>query len=205
MTDPIDATDPNPTIPNDPADPTEPPGLSPTSRRTRRHIVDTAVETLARSQGASMSEIAKDAGVSRSTLHRHFADRAELIAAVDAECRRRFLGALKRAEIDRGTGLEALTRIALEIVDLGPVLSLIFADNALVDPDRWHDGDGMTGLISRGHRDNSIDPELPAAWIEVNLWAFLFGAWLALSTGAVGHREVPALLSRTLTGAFAPR
>ena len=107
------------------------------SRRTRRLIVDAAIETLGQSQSAKLGEIAEAAGVSRSTLHRQFADRDELLAAVDQECRRRFDLAGRRARVLDGTGLEALERLAQEYLQLGPVLSLIFADNALIDPDSW--------------------------------------------------------------------
>jgi AcrR family transcriptional regulator len=184
--------------------PTEPTELSPASRRTRRHIVDIAIESLAENRNASLGDIADAARVSRSTLHRHFSDRAELLTAIDDECRRRFGVAIARAEVQHGTGMEVLNRIAMEFLDLGPVLSLIFADNALVDPDSWGDGD-MTELVVRGHRDNTIDPELPTAWVETTLWVLLFGSWLSMSGGAVKRRDVPALLSRTLSGAFAPR
>lgn len=193
------------------ADPAPDRPRSAASRRTRRLIVDAAIETLGQQQSAALGEIADAAGVSRSTLHRQFVDRAALLGAVDAECRRRFDDASRRAQILTGTGLEAISRLAQEYLELGPVLSLIFADNALIDPDSWEaeeveadGGAGLATIIDRGHRDGSIDAGLPTPWIVTTLWVLLFGAWQVQSTGVARH-EVSALLARTVIGALGSR
>jgi serine phosphatase RsbU (regulator of sigma subunit)/DNA-binding transcriptional ArsR family regulator len=48
--------------------------------RNRRRILDAAGKLLVQSPNASIGEIATAAGVSRSTIYRHFADRAGLVA-----------------------------------------------------------------------------------------------------------------------------
>ncbi|MDQ3725948.1 MAG: TetR/AcrR family transcriptional regulator, partial [Actinomycetota bacterium] len=50
--------------------------------RNREQILDAAGKLLAQSPGASLGEIATAAGVSRSTIYRHFGDRAGLIEEV---------------------------------------------------------------------------------------------------------------------------
>jgi serine phosphatase RsbU (regulator of sigma subunit) len=52
------------------------------TRRTRRRIVDATRRLLEQSPAAPTADIAAAAGVSRSTLYRHFPGRAELVAAV---------------------------------------------------------------------------------------------------------------------------
>ena len=50
--------------------------------RNKERILEAAARLLERSPSSTLAEIAAAAGVSRSTLHRHFAGRKELLAAV---------------------------------------------------------------------------------------------------------------------------
>ena len=49
--------------------------------RTRKAILDAAMSVLAENPSAPLSEIAAAAEVGRSTVHRYFAERTELIKA----------------------------------------------------------------------------------------------------------------------------
>ncbi|MET1005855.1 MAG: TetR/AcrR family transcriptional regulator [Propionibacteriaceae bacterium] len=170
--------------------------------RTRRDIVQAAIECWSADSSASLGEVAQTAGVGRTTVNRYFSDRAQLIAAVDDECRQRFTAAVQRARPGEGTGMAALQRLCAEIVDLGEVLGLIFADNALVDPDTWQDDDpddepfGM--LAARGQSDGSIASDLPPEWVGTVVWTTLFAAWLTIKSSSHTRHEASLLLSRTL-------
>ena len=50
--------------------------------RTRRAIIDAAISVLAANPAAPLGDIAEAAGVGRSTLHRHFSERGDLMRAV---------------------------------------------------------------------------------------------------------------------------
>ncbi|SDE00509.1 TetR/AcrR family transcriptional regulator [Auraticoccus monumenti] len=176
---------------------------SPAATRTRRAIVEAAVACWSEDSSASLGEVAARAGVGRSTLNRHFAGREELVAAVDEVSRERLTAAIRAARPEEGTGLEALTRMAVALLEQEDVLGLVFADNALVDPDTWEDEPsqdphGVPALVARGHRDGTIDPGLPAEWVETVLWTSLFAAVLTLRGGTRTRHEVGALLARTL-------
>ncbi|WP_211234731.1 TetR/AcrR family transcriptional regulator [Glycomyces arizonensis] len=178
--------------------------MSPAARRTRRLIIEAGIAVLAERTSATLSEIAAAADVSRSTLHRHFADRNDLLAAIDAECRARFKRAEAAARLGEGSALDSLDRLAQEYLGLGLVLGLVFADNAPVDPDSWDDEDGDGGLavvIEGGQREGDIDPELSTEWVDVTFWTLLFGAWLSLQ-GGMSRRDVAFQLSRTVRKAF---
>ena len=169
--------------------------------RTRRDIVEAAIEAWANDNAASLGQVAEAAGVGRTTVNRYFSDRAQLVAAVDQECRGRFLAAVERARPEDGPGLAALQRACAEIAQLGPVLGLIFADNALVDPDSWaEDGDpgALGSMVVRGQTDGSIASDLPAEWVAIHVWTSLFGASLMLRSSTQTSSEVGQLLARTL-------
>jgi AcrR family transcriptional regulator len=179
----------------------------PSSRaaRTRRDIVQAAITCWSADNSASLGVVAEAAGVGRTTVNRYFTDRAELVNAVDEECRQRFVAAVSHARPAEGTGLEALQRVCAEIIHLGVVLGLVFADNALIDPDTWtdEDSDPIGSLVVRGQADGSITADLPADWVATHIWTTLFGAWLMIQVGTLTRHEVSQLLTRTLANGVA--
>ena len=188
--------------------------LTSRGQRTVRDIVRAAISRWGRDSTASLGEVARAAGVGRTTLNRHFTDRAALIAAVDAECLGLFTAATQKARPFEGTGLSALQRLCAEYVDLGDVLGLIFADNPVVDPDRWAglpddqgqggeagtaEFDPLSAAAARGRADGSIEVELPTEWVGTLAWTSLYAAWLGISTEQVSRQEAARLLIQTLT------
>ncbi|MFT4166164.1 MAG: TetR/AcrR family transcriptional regulator [Microlunatus sp.] len=184
-----------------------PPNRPTKADRTRRDIIAAAIEVWAGDNAASLGEVADRAGIGRTTLNRYFTDRSLLVRAVDDECRARYAAAVDRARPVEDSGRDALLRICTELLQLGPVLGLVFADNALVDPDSW-DGEGESPLgavIDRGHRDGSLAVDLPADWVGTFVWTSLFAAHLVVSTGSRTWHEAAGLLTRTLTAGVAGR
>lgn len=159
---------------------------------------------LAERPDAALSVIADAAEVSRSTLHRHFPGREELIHAVDTAAKEQFMTAIGRAQTPQADAVTALVRISHELLSLGPVLGLIFNDHAVVDADSWTaptDPDVLGNTITRGHADGTLDTQLDAVWIETCLWTLLFGAWQTLQDGAP-IAQVMGQLTRTVEKAF---
>jgi TetR/AcrR family transcriptional repressor of lfrA len=118
---------------------------------------------LGQNPAAPLQEIATAADVGRTTLHRYFAERSDLLAAVRETGVARINQAYARARLDDGTGAEALRRLCQEYFDLGSLLSLVFSDPQLIGDEAWADrcDPGFFGMVERGHRDGSIDPTCP--------------------------------------------
>ncbi|GIE95463.1 TetR/AcrR family transcriptional regulator [Paractinoplanes rishiriensis] len=179
--------------------------ISPTRNRTRQAILDAAIETLAQQPAASLGDIAAAAGVGRTTLHRYFAERSDLMSAVVTEAGERLTRATVNARLGEGTGAEAVLRLCREYFDLGAVLSLVFGEAQLLAGDDCFgpdDGDTFATAVARGHADGSIDPRLPATWLDNLMWAQLYAA-----CHFEGHRsrhEVLDLLVRSYGGALRP-
>ncbi len=153
---------------------------------------------------ASLGDVAQRAGVGRTTLNRYFTDRAQLIAAVDRECAIRYGAAVVRSRPGEGSGRDALLRMCTELIQLGPVLGLVFADNALVDPDNWAgESDPLEEMVSRGYTDGSLARDLPPDWIGTFVWTSLFAAHLVVAGGTRTWHEAAGLLTRTLTSGLA--
>ena len=181
---------------------------SPSRTRTRQAILDAAIDVLARNGSASLGDIAVAARVGRTTLHRYFAERSDLLAAVGVEGNERLNRATQIARVDEGTGAEALLRLCREYFDLGSLLSLVFSEPALIgDENCWdpHNDVAFRRLAERGHHDGTIDAELPADWLESLMWSQLYAAWAYLSDNPDASRHhVLHLLIRSLGNAVAP-
>lgn len=176
--------------------------------RTRRAIVEAAVAQLARDAGASLGQIADAAGVGRTTLHRYFPERSDLLEAVATETSARLDEVHVRARLETGTAREALRRLCPEYLQLGDLLTLLFTEvvsDAALEGDDGSDGDDpLAALVARGHADGSIDPELSAHWVVGTLWSQLYLAWETLREGQESRHDVVQQLMRTVGKAIAP-
>ncbi len=174
--------------------------------RTRQAILDAAVEVLSRNPGAPLGEVAAAADVGRTTLHRYFPERSDLIAGLKEEVSRRFREVRERARSDDGTGAGEIRRLCQEYFELGDVLSLIFREQIDLEGDDEPDwDDGFEAVVDRGHRDGSIDPELPAVWVQNLMWSQLYAGWNYVAEVGVTRHEAMRLVLRSMEGAITPR
>jgi AcrR family transcriptional regulator len=181
-----------------------------TRARTRQAILDAAVSVLARDQAAPLAEVAKAAGVSRTTLHRHFADRAELLSAAIAEANAVIAAAVSNADTAQGDAREALRRLVAGLIEAGDHIVFLFYSYASTDDDQDDaergdaDDQAVIDLIRRGQSEGVITGDLDAKWIENALWSLIFAGCEDTRSGGLPRHIVIANVIRTLEGGIAP-
>jgi AcrR family transcriptional regulator len=175
--------------------------------RTRRAIMDAAIETLTSQPNASLGDIAAAANVGRTTVHRYFPERADLIDAISADALEKVATATVRARLDDGPAHAALARLCQEYFEFGDVFMLLFTMPDLLTREEWQqesDQDrALVRVIERGHREGTIDRELPAEWVQQLLWSLLYTAWEQLRDRQMPKHEALTLCLRTLAKAIA--
>lgn len=173
--------------------------------RTRKAIIDAAVRALAAEPGASLGQIADAADVGRTTLHRYFPDRAELLAALTQDAARRLTEAAERARLDDGPGLDALLRACQACLQLGDLLTLLFTE--VVSLEACGDEDGFSraldAAIARGLADGTLDSRLTPGWVQGVLWSSLYLGWSELREGTTPPHDVVGQLLLTVRKALA--
>lgn len=134
----------------------------------RDHVLRSAAALLTRKSTATMDEVARAAGISRATLHRHFAGRDALVRALEAlgiaECE----AALDRARLDEGPAADAVRRLVNEIQPAAGLLAFLYGENQLWEGEGQNTGwlsldTRISALFRRGQRDGELRIDLTLA------------------------------------------
>lgn len=168
-----------------------PADLTPLQNRTRNAILVAAVSVFMSDRSTSLAEVAERAGVARSTLHRYFPERADLIDALRMYAKEQVATVVDQARIDEGPAGEALLRLCLGYLDVWDTVMWDYmeAEAAGKHPDNAED-EVLTSLIERGYADGSIDPAIPNAWIQHALYAMVYTAWDYTRSGHTRHEAM---------------
>ncbi len=175
--------------------------------RVTEKILAAATRTLTSNARASLTDIAREAEIGRTTLHRYFPTRDALIAAIAARALERLDAVIAATDFDRPFA-EALTRLIADCLPLGP--EMVFVGN---HPDAWVSGDPearyehfsaqLAAAAERAQERGEVRPEVPPWWIAELIMLNLWGAWYVVSGGYVGPRAIPGLIMDTLLGGIA--
>ncbi|MFE9245421.1 TetR/AcrR family transcriptional regulator [Nocardiopsis sp. NPDC006938] len=177
-----------------------------TRARTRRAILDAAVDVLGENRSAPLSQVATRAGVARSTLQRYFPERADLVAALGDYTDELANEATERARTTEGTAIEAFSRLVSEYFALRQVAMLSFtAEEGVREQGEEECGPSdlaLYGIIERGHQDGTIDPRITPLWAQQLMWSALYAGWVHVTTARVPALEAHNLCLMSLVKAI---
>lgn len=172
-----------------------------TTARTRRAILDAAVTALVEDRLASLTDVARAAGVGRSTLHRYFPDRAALLRALADDTREATQRAFEEAALDQGPPREAFRRMVRAFFELGPRMSVLFSE---LPDDAWDEAewesahDPVAALFVRGQAAGAFDPETDGGWFVRCLWHLSAAGWQAMEEESLPRHQALENVTRTL-------
>jgi TetR/AcrR family transcriptional repressor of mexCD-oprJ operon len=171
----------------------------------RDHVLRSAAALLTRKSTATMDEVAKAAGISRATLHRHFAGRDALVRALEAlgiaECE----AALDAAGLGEGPASDAVRRLVREIEPAAALLAFLYTENQLFEGGEQNAGwtridERIAALFKRGQSAGEFRIDLTPAWLTEALYGLLAsGAW-AVSEGRVARKDFHHMIVELLLG-----
>ncbi|WP_431041298.1 TetR/AcrR family transcriptional regulator [Streptomyces sp. P1-3] len=171
----------------------------------RAQVLREAAALLTRKSTASMDEIARAAGISRATLHRHFAGRDALIRAVEELGIEQFEGALDAARLDEGDAIDALRRLVAAVRPVSGVLAFLYTENQLFEGEEINEGwarlDARVGaLFRRGQEEGVLRIDLTPAWLTEALYGLIAAAAWAVHDGRLAARDMDYMLVELLLG-----
>ena len=175
--------------------------------RTRKAILDAAMSVLAANPAASLADIATAADVGRSTLHRYFAERSDLLHALARHVHDMSNAAIARAEPDCGPAVEALRRVVECQLDLGPIVPFIYNEPTIAaDPDMaamLDTGDEViVDVLNRASMRGSAGPP---DWPRLVFWALLHAGYEAIKLNSAPRVQiVDAIMDSLVEGTINP-
>ncbi|WP_029108436.1 TetR/AcrR family transcriptional regulator [Mycobacterium sp. URHD0025] len=174
--------------------------------RTRKAILDAAMTVLADNPSASLSDIATAADVGRSTVHRYYPERTELLRALARHVHELSNAAIDRADPTHGPVDAALRRVVESQLDLGPIVIFVYSEpTILADPELAAYLDtGDEAIVEILNRSSVDRPEYPPGWARRVFWALLDAGYeSAKQDGTPRHQIVDAIMTSLTAGTIA--
>ncbi|MFD5827052.1 TetR/AcrR family transcriptional regulator [Lentzea sp. NPDC060358] len=162
------------------------------------HLLKTATSVLLKDPTASLGDVARAAGVGRTTLHKRYPTRADLVRAVASEALDLVDEAISTVDL---TSDDAVDQLIAKLVPLGPRVEFLLRFPNLQDDERLSTrlntmDQPVIDLISR-LQGTRLRADLPAWWITQILYAGVYSAWEGIAAGRLAPLDAPRLVLTT--------
>lgn len=171
--------------------------------KSEQAVLAAAAAALAQNPGASLREIATQAGIGRATLYRYFPSREVLV---------RELAMAAIIAIDQVTAEvsaqnlptdEALLEFLKGVVPLGDQFHFLVTEtSAYQDPEvkvaYERQLNELDAFVTKLKQDDVIASEVPNAWVTVVIDSLIWAAWSAINSGDLARNHAARLTYRTL-------
>lgn len=171
--------------------------------RPREAILEAAIRVLSRNAGATLSEVAETAGVGRATLHRHFANREELLEELEREALQQMERATEGIRHRASSATEAMEQVFEAVVPLGPRLR--FLSGVSVDARARAEQARFLGDIIDGMKaEKTVATDLPTSWVIALIEAVIWTAFAQVDEGELARNDAAALAFRSFLRGAGP-
>ena len=168
-------------------------------------ILETATRVLAASPSATLADVARAAGISRTTLVMRFATRDELLLTLAVDAIDRIDAAILAAGIADASQdpVAALADLTETMMPLGARHGYLLRERSLDDNEelreRWSRIDRtITDAVRRAQAADRVRADLPALWVA-DVWFWLVvAAWEGVEAGRIAPLDGARLVITTL-------
>ncbi len=168
-------------------------------------LLQTATEVLVADPTASLGDVARAAGMGRTSLHKLYPTRHALLVALAKDGLDLLEQTYRDVELDV-PGPEvasALKRLVTALIPLGPRLEFLLRERSLeVESElisRLDDLDApVRTLVRRAQDEGVLVGDLPVDWVVASVNALVYTAWDLIASGRIAPVAAPGMVMRTL-------
>jgi AcrR family transcriptional regulator len=173
-------------------------GNEPPRRGTKPPLLDVVAQVLVGDPAASLAEVAEAAGIGRTTLHKHYATREDLIRAVAHRAMDLWEQAVDVADGPDGGLLAMITAM----IPAGPQLAFIWRTPALDHDkdflDRWAaTEDRCLAVLKRAQGLGILAAGVPEWWLMRTFYSLIYVAAESVGSGHLAPRNAPDFMLGT--------
>jgi len=178
------------------------------AQRNVERILDAAVDALTEDLDASMTEIARRAGVVRATVYVHYPTREALLEAVTERAFAEISTVIAAAEPDRGEPEAALRRVIAETWrTLGRYHALVAISISTQPAEQLHRRHEavltpLIPLVERGQADGVFRGDVPPGWHLAMTVALIHAASNEVRAERMPDEKAEAAVVATVLGAI---
>jgi AcrR family transcriptional regulator len=171
-------------------------------RAVKRPLLDVVAEVLLAQPGASLAEVAEAAGISRTTLHKHYATRDDLVRAVGLRATEIWEQAVDRVADEPGTEA-GLRQLLAAMIESGPQLTFLWR-NPVLDEDheltqRYIDVERRClAVLDRARSRGLLAASTPDWWMLQTVYSLVYTAAESVQFGKLAPLDAPDLALSTL-------
>jgi AcrR family transcriptional regulator len=178
------------------------------AKKSIQQILEIADQVLDRDSTATLQEIARAAGVTRTTVYRHFANREALIARMVKTRAVLIEDALTRAQIDTAPPLVAIHQLTKETLQINArwrFTSSIPLEHLFIQQEHVRIKERLDQLVERAKAEGLFNSETPTFWIRTIFVAIMRQAKVYHSELNLELNELASLVVSTLLSGISPK
>ncbi len=170
-------------------------------------ILAAATRLWALDPSATLDQVAREAGVGRATLHRHFPGRADLLRATALAGIHQLGAALDARLLETLSAGDALRAVIDVLVPAGDQLHfLLVATEVYADPEVALAESAVDAriipVLDRCVPEQVLRADTPMAWRMRAIEALIYAAWTAVANGELAARDAAGLVYDTVLRGF---
>lgn len=180
-----------------------PPPLDARAKRSQQALMRAGLELLNKNKEATLSDIAAQAGVGRTTLYRQYETREKLIVAIATYCLELIDEATAPIEDEAKSAMDAIRLLFELVMPLTQEIQFLIhldqfeeSDPAIKEINSRHAGE-LDELVTLAKKEGSITKSLPNSWITNLINGLFIVSWLQQNSEKTSAQKTASLAFST--------